>query len=681
MRKAVFLVLAIMLVGFVSPAQMWAAGTSSFKVNDYIIDNGLESAKVEYQHKSIFPKFNYRYGYGEVEGIVAHETANDKSTINGEISYMLRNYRRAFVHAFVDDRHVIEIHSPSYGAWGAGSVANQRFVHVELVRVKKSEEAKFAKSINNYATYIASILYRYNLPLIDAEMTGSGTLWSHNAVRKFLGGTTHEDPHQYFSSRGYSWGQFVQLVKAKYQQLPAKTANTNRLGQIRSSSVKILQNYLDSQSAVAAGAGHTGKTYFIKKAAFTQGQIYYQLSEQPSSTNGMVGWVKAEDVISYPNRVVDQKEKILYFTGKGSAYSNAWGAKKDVIYGSLSSYKDRQFKINRTETVGSDLWYYGSLDGKKFWVKSTNLAAKVERATSRLAKVRNSGVTIFKTIGNPGGAIQAGSAYTGSVYYIKRQAVLGSSTYYLLSNQPSSVKGIIGWVKSSDLISYSHTSVDHKAKTMFFNGEGSAYNKQWGGTKDVVYNSLSQYKNKEFKIGLTEKVGNNTWYRGNLAGKTVWIQSSYLQKTLESTTSRLGNIKKSSVRIYKKLGHSSSFRAGTSYTNKVFYIKKQGKFNGQNYYLLSKNADGTSVIGWVKATELTSLRYSVESYHKYNNKTLYLSGKGSAYSKPWGGNKDVVYKKLSAYKKRKFIIRQTVKVGNTKWYQGVIKEKTVWLKG
>src|SRR5699024_8541961 len=45
--------------------------------------------------------------------------------------------------------------------------------------------------------------------------------------------------------------------------------------------------------------------------------------------------------------------------------------------------------------------------------------------------------------------------------------------------------------------------------------------------KDLVY-KLSTKKGNKFKIHLTEKVGNNTWYRGTLSGKTVWIHSSYL---------------------------------------------------------------------------------------------------------------------------------------------------------
>ena len=37
-----------------------------------------------------------------------HDTANDNSTIEGEINYMRNNYTNAFVHAFVDGNRIIE---------------------------------------------------------------------------------------------------------------------------------------------------------------------------------------------------------------------------------------------------------------------------------------------------------------------------------------------------------------------------------------------------------------------------------------------------------------------------------------------------------------------------------------------------------------------------------------------
>lgn len=675
MRKVVITVLSLLIFVLVHPSLMSAAETTYPKVNDYIISKKLVPVKVEYDHKSVFPQFTYRNGYGEVEGVVAHETANNSSTITGEIAYMTRNHPNAFVHAFADGSRVIEIHNPNYGAWGAGPYANTRFVHIELVREKSFD--KFACSINNYGNYIASVLYDYNLPLESAEKTGKGTLWSHAAVTKYLGGTTHADPHAYFKKWGYSWDQFVQLVTMKYKTLPKKTENTNRLGQIPSSNVMIYKDYTNTASATSAGEKYTNQTFYIKKLAFISGQTYYLLSEKPSSVEGTIGWAKASDLLSYPESSVKSTSKTLYFTGKGSAYSKAWGTKKDVIYSSLSNYKNQEFKVNATETVGNMVWYRGNLDGKTVWIYSSRLASKVERSTSRLGQIKNGTVMIYKTVGNSTGAIQAGTANTGTVYYIKKQVMINDQTYYLISKQPSSVTGVIGWVNSTDLTNYSHTTYDKNAKTMYLTGKGSVYSKPWGSTKDLIFKDLSKNKNQVFQINLTEKVGDNTWYRGSLAGKTVWIHSGYLSKTLESATSRLGNIKKTSVKIYRKLGSSSYFKAGSSYTNKVYYIKRKGLLGGQTYYLISKSSTGASPVGWVKSSDISDISYSVVSQKA---KTIYLKGTDSAYSKAWGGKKDVVYKKLSSYKNKKFTAELTAKVGTTTWYRGKLAGKTVWLK-
>lgn len=179
-------------------------------VNNYI--KNITPAEVEFNHKNVFPEFNYRSGFGKPEGVVAHETSNPNSTITSEINYMTKNYNNAFVHAFVDHSHIIEIHPTDNAAWGAGRFANERFIHVELVEVNSFDE--FARSINNYSTYIASLLYKYNLGVSSAENNGKGTLWSHKAVSNFLGGTTHVDPHDYFAKYGYNWSQFVKIGRA-----------------------------------------------------------------------------------------------------------------------------------------------------------------------------------------------------------------------------------------------------------------------------------------------------------------------------------------------------------------------------------------------------------------------------------------------------------------------------------
>ncbi|WP_246569730.1 cell wall-binding repeat-containing protein [Lentibacillus saliphilus] len=198
---------------FAAPSQ--AAAFSN--VNEYIDNNLQETAQIEYNHLTHLPILNYRGGVGAVEGVVAHETANDNSTILGEIGWMSKNWQNAFVHAFVDDERIIEVHPTDYKAWGAGRYANERFIHVELVRTHSFEE--FARSINNYAYYIARKLNAYDLKVINAETTGVGSLWSHYAVTRHLGGTTHVDPHGYFAKYGYNWNAFVELVNNKYHAL------------------------------------------------------------------------------------------------------------------------------------------------------------------------------------------------------------------------------------------------------------------------------------------------------------------------------------------------------------------------------------------------------------------------------------------------------------------------------
>ncbi|MCF3942671.1 cell wall-binding repeat-containing protein [Oceanobacillus alkalisoli] len=234
-------------------------------VNKYIAN--MEHAEIEYQHKQQFPRFPYRYGVGRPEGVVAHDTGNpNNDKIENEIAYMERNYHNAFVHAFVDHNRIIEIHPPDYGAWGAGRYGNQRFIHVELTNLRNFDD--FAKSINNYAYYIATLLKNYNLGVTSAELSGKGSLWSHWAVSKHLGGTNSPDPHQYFEKWGYSWYEFTQLVVQKYEELDVtrisggsryKTAvKVSQSGWDRSNNVVLARGdqYADALAGVPLAAKH-----------------------------------------------------------------------------------------------------------------------------------------------------------------------------------------------------------------------------------------------------------------------------------------------------------------------------------------------------------------------------------------------------------------------------------------
>ncbi|WP_077318447.1 SH3 domain-containing protein [Virgibacillus proomii] len=300
-------------------------------------------------------------------------------------------------------------------------------------------------------------------------------------------------------------------------------SKTSRLGHIRHENVKIYPN-ADNAEAFRAGSTYTNAVYYIKLQAKVNNEIYYLISKQPSSIKGVVGWVKASDLSTHNHTGVDRKAKTLYFKGTGSAYDTAWGGSKNLVYKDMSPYAGMQFKVDLTEKVGNNTWYRGQLNGKTIWLHSSYLRSEI--TISKLGHIRSSKVKIYND--NFSSSKQAGSTYTNAVYYIKAQTTYQGNTYYLISKQPSSTKGVVGWVKASDLSTHNHTGVDRKAKTLYFKGTGSAYDTAWGGSKNLVYKDMSPYAGMQFKVDLTEKVGNNIWYRGQLNGKTVWLHKSFI---------------------------------------------------------------------------------------------------------------------------------------------------------
>ncbi|GGB32172.1 hypothetical protein GCM10011409_06950 [Lentibacillus populi] len=488
------------------------------------------------------------------------------------------------------------------------------------------------------------------------------------------------------SDKGDNSEQHADIQSKKARSLTTSSANigvkTSRLGHIRSTSVRIY-DIPGSDVSFAAGDKYTNAVYYIKKQADIDGTRYYLISEEPGSVNGVVGWVKATDLSTHEHLGLDKQDKTFYFSGKGSAYSKAWGGSKDLVYQDMSKYKGQKFNVHLTEKVGNNTWYRGNFNGKTIWLHESYVTKKqssniVRSHTSKLGHIRSTGVKIYKTIGDSSTAFTAGSKYTNQVYYIKQQAMAGGQTYYLISLKPSRIDGVVGWVKENDLSLHAHHGVDKKNKTLYFTGKGSAYTKAWGGSKDLVYQDMSKYKGQQFNIHLTETVGNNTWYRGNFNGKTIWLHESYLTSKSESNTSKLGHIRNTKVKIYKTIGKSSTaFTAGEKYTNQVYYIKQQAKVSRQTYYLISlapSRVDG--VVGWVKATDLSTHEHSGLDKQ---DKIFYFTGKGSAYTKAWGGSKDLVYRDMSKYKGQRFSVHLTETVGNNVWYRGQFNGKTIWL--
>lgn len=210
---------------FVKPvkADSWNQQAETYKyVGTTFLYKWLATQNIRYHSFDEVHPIHYRHG--KPEGVVIHETADPGATAKDEALYFNSKWNKiyAYVHAFVDHQTVMQMMTPNLGCWGAGPMANDRFVQIELC--EETTRPNFAKSINNDAIYAASILHRYHLKPTNATHNGKGTVWSHYAVSKFLGGTDHTDPTGYFAKWGYSMDDFFQLIKHYYDLQGANTS-------------------------------------------------------------------------------------------------------------------------------------------------------------------------------------------------------------------------------------------------------------------------------------------------------------------------------------------------------------------------------------------------------------------------------------------------------------------------
>ncbi|GAW98924.1 N-acetylmuramoyl-L-alanine amidase [Secundilactobacillus mixtipabuli] len=220
MKKFSLLLTGLLTLFTVGAANATTAHASS-AVNNYISSSNIKPAKISSSIWGGFPKNAYRHGVGKPEGVVIHETANPSSTIYNEIAYMKAHYNNAFVHSFVDASHIINIANTNYLAWGVGFPGNARYVQFEQVEVHS--KSAFAHEVSNAAWYTAYLLHQYGLTPNAADYDGKGTVWSHRAVAKYLGGSDHTDPVGYYSANGkkyfgssYTMADFYQLVHSYY---------------------------------------------------------------------------------------------------------------------------------------------------------------------------------------------------------------------------------------------------------------------------------------------------------------------------------------------------------------------------------------------------------------------------------------------------------------------------------
>ena len=150
----------------------------------------------------------------------------------------------------------------------------------------------------------------------------------------------------------------------------------------------------------------------------------------------------------------------------------------------------------------------------------------------------------------------------GRTFKIGKQSTYNNQTYYLLQDNNAIP---LGWVKANDVqlqtnrvqpkpvkqVTPAQPKKTNAIKSnvvnnqpmnlkenytnyLIFDNTGYFYS-QPNVSKSTLLGSLQNYQYAYFKVISSQKVGNELWYKGLLNGKTVWINSKYLQLATEAT--------------------------------------------------------------------------------------------------------------------------------------------------
>ncbi|MCG1009963.1 glucosaminidase domain-containing protein [Salinicoccus sp. ID82-1] len=599
-------------------------------INDYIEQNNFKAPRITYNHIAGLPKYNYRNGKGKPEGVVLHETANNNSTIHGEINWMSRNYRNAFVHAFVDKDNIIQVADTDHLAWGAGPNANPRFLHVELVRHDNTHD--FAKSINNYADYIANLLYKYKLPVDSAEADAKGTLWSHSAVSTHLGGTNHVDPYTYFSKFGYSYRDVEKLIEEKYTDLynkktapkvtmPVTTEEAEYVGRIHNDNKGLYASVTDVKTASADD--HINKTFYVTRKATYNYDNYYLV--QSDLEDSYVGWVHEDDLRKLERTAPSEYKKAFSVKdASGYFFDTPWGTPTQRE--SLKGYSSKKFVSDQIMKISNTNYLFGQFDGRSGWIKLSDLEEYVLAAPSPESKTPVESINaarfkgadqtvVYKSYKDKSGTVR--SQYNDYTLFTKQRVNYNGKLFYSLYDGDSNA--FVGWAKEDDMHVYSKSSeVNHKKDYAIKDLDNSLLSVAFGDDKQQIstFRNIGSYL---FSAQKKVSIGALDYYYGSVGDQTGWAHYRHItpleavnhKRVSDSSAARTRSSSSDMVYStpYSVKGGKSKFLADTT-----FFTKEKVSFKGDDYYSLY-NPENDKFIGWMKGDDLATYDRTAEKKH------------------------------------------------------------------
>ena len=436
-------------------------------------------------------RFGYRKGVGKPEGVVVHETATPGANAWAEGRYFNNNWMTAYtyVHAVVDNTQTIQLMSTDYGVWGAGPIANVRYIQIELCEV--STRSKFVQSVANDAYYIATLLHQYNLTPSRANKNGSGTIWSHNEVSHYLGGTDHGDPDGYFAKWGYSMSKFYSLITYYYN----KQAGSSSKNSSSSSSSK-------KPASQAASA--------VRKRLMRNTYTYNGQGQKATS----IAKFKAGSYLTvYGSAVTIGNTKFYrYGTNKYVKADSIDGTVKTLKHNAyVYSAAGSRIKTEATRKKGTKVTAYGSavtIKGTKYYMigfsGNTALYVKAGNFVAREVGIKKRLMRNTYTYNGRGQKVTSIAKFkAGSYLTVYGSAVtIGNTKFYRYgTNKYVKADSIDGTVKTLKHNAYVYSAAGSRIKT-------EATRRKW--TRVTAYGSAVTIKGKKYyMIGFS---GNTALY-------------------------------------------------------------------------------------------------------------------------------------------------------------------------
>ncbi|TGA79677.1 mannosyl-glycoprotein endo-beta-N-acetylglucosamidase [Staphylococcus croceilyticus] len=689
----------------------------SSSINNYIRSHNLQAPRIEEDYTSYFPQYGYRNGVGNPEGIVVHDTANDNSTIEGEINYMKNNYQTAFVHAFVDGNRIIETAPTDYLSWGAGPQGNERFINVEIVHTH--DYGSFARSMNNYADYAATQLQYYDLQPNSAEYDGQGTVWTHYTISRYLGGTDHSDPHAYFQAHNYSYDELYDLINEKYliktgQVAPWGTTSNNNSGTNNNNSNKgnnssntakndkltvkpttgLAQINTDNSGVYTTVYDDKGKatdqvhnTLSVTKSAQLGSDKYYLLSDYNSGKT--YGWVKQNET-TYNTVKSPVKVNQSYTIKLGSTlYTVPWGNYNQKA-GTVSKSNTEPFKATKSQQVGTATYLYGSVNGQNGWISKYYLrpysapktnVLKVSDLKNTLGQVSTNSKGAYTTVYDK--TAKANPELNDNTYRITKKANLNNQDFYLISDYNSGQ--LRGWVPSSDISVKTATPTKTDVTSYKLNKNANVYSTPWGSKKQIK--STTTKSNQELRSINTVQIGKDTYLHGVVNNVWGWVNANDVAKprinakfaaatkkpATTQTVSSMAQVNANNdgirATVYDKNGKNAA-----KYANKTYKVTKERTID-DNTYVLLQNPTQNTPLGWFNVKDLNV--QSLSNEQKVSGTYTVNKANNGLYSVAWGTPQQRLDNKNLA--NQTFKVSKAATIGNTTYYYGTVNGKTGWI--